>query len=225
MHIRGCHNTIADTISRLHQPGQLYHLCSLLRTFYNYCHPTYFLPDHMSPLSCSVFMPTKVGQLDKEVATLRQYTFAPSTKNNYRSQLKCYLEFCSEHALQPVPASPLTICRYIAFLARSKTFGTIQQYLLAIRILHLESGLRNPSEGQYQIQSLMRAVKRVKGCEQRYKQTLSLKQIHSLYHQLDMSHVPDIQLWAIITACFYGLLPHWISHGGISAKHGTPGRC
>ena len=57
LHIRGCHNTIADSISRLHQPGQLYHLCSLLRTFYNYCHPTYFLPDHMSPLSALFLCP------------------------------------------------------------------------------------------------------------------------------------------------------------------------
>ena len=56
-HIRGCHNTIADTISRLHQPGQLYHLCSLLRTFHNDFHPTYFLPFHMSPLSALFLYP------------------------------------------------------------------------------------------------------------------------------------------------------------------------
>lgn len=145
-------------------------------------------------------------QLDKEVAALREHTYAPATKQNYKSQLRSYLEFCHTYNFQPVPASPENICRYIAYLARAKAFGTIQQYLSIIRLLHLNNNFANPLSSNHSVSSLMRAVKRVKGAEQNYKLTLSLNQIKALFKMLNMSSKPDLQLWAMISACFYGLL-------------------
>ncbi len=46
LHIPGHHNDIADAISRLHAPGQLFRLSSLLRTFHQGPHPLYFTPYH-----------------------------------------------------------------------------------------------------------------------------------------------------------------------------------
>ena len=123
-----------------------------------------------------------------------------------KSHVKCYIDFCTAYQLPPVPATPVNICRYITFLCRTKAFSTIQQYLSIIRLLHLELGLPHPYQGNHQISSLMKAVKRVKGNSQAYKLSLSLHQIKKLCSHLDLSKRPDAQTWCIIACCFYGLL-------------------
>ena len=145
-------------------------------------------------------------QLDAELADLRRKAYAPSTYRGYHSNIKTFLAFCSTHDLQPVPASPLTICRYITFLARDKALSTIQQYLSSVRLLHLELGYNHPYQDSYSVSSLLKGVKRVKGQSSAYKLPLSIKQIHSMHTHLDIASMPGLQLWCVINLCFYGLL-------------------
>lgn len=57
-HIPGINNEIPDAISRLHTPGQLHRLSSLLSIWYGEVgHPTYFLPNHASLASCLYLRP------------------------------------------------------------------------------------------------------------------------------------------------------------------------
>ena len=147
-----------------------------------------------------------MAQLDKEVAFLRTQTFAASTRQCHKSQLKCYMDFCTAHGIAPIPASTENVCRYIAFLCRSKTYSSILQYMSVIRLLHLEAGLPHPYAGNYHVSALLKGVKRVKGNEPNYKMTLSIDQLRQLKLHMDTSSLPDSQLWAMITACFFGLL-------------------
>jgi hypothetical protein len=50
-------NDLSDAISRLHAPGQMLRFDTLLNSFYNCSHPTYWLPGHMSHLSCVFLSP------------------------------------------------------------------------------------------------------------------------------------------------------------------------
>ena len=69
-HIEGSINHIPDSISRLHAPGQLLRLSSLLCTYYHpNVHPTYFLPNHMSYASHVFLLP----QLKKFHSQLYQW--------------------------------------------------------------------------------------------------------------------------------------------------------
>jgi hypothetical protein len=57
-HIAGVLNEIPDSISRLHSPGQMLRLSSLLNDFYHPdCHPTYILLNNMSSLSHIFLLP------------------------------------------------------------------------------------------------------------------------------------------------------------------------
>jgi hypothetical protein len=56
-YIRSENNQIPDAISRLHQPGQLLRLSTLLSPLFTAGHPTYFLPSHMSCLSWFFLLP------------------------------------------------------------------------------------------------------------------------------------------------------------------------
>ena len=105
-----------------------------------------------------------------------------------------------------MPASTVNICRYIVYLARTKRFSSINQYLNIIRLLHLENNLPHPYENNYHITSLLKGVKRVKGDIPNAKSVLHITEIHAMKASLDLSCLKDLQVWCAILLCFYGLL-------------------
>ena len=109
------------------------------------------------------------------------------------------------HNMNPFPATTQVICRYIAYLSRSKAFSTIQQHLAVISVIHRHIDEHNPTQG-IMVRSLMKGVKRYKGTEQKYKLTLSIQQIQRMFELLCIERTPDLQLWVMISMCFYGLL-------------------
>ena len=141
-----------------------------------------------------------------EVATLRCHSLSESTQANYRSHLKTYLTFCQYYRLPPFPATTTTICRYIAYLNRSRCYGTIQQYLSVLRLMHLNFGLKHPLTNNYPVTALLQAVKRTKGNAPNYKLTISIPQLREIRARLNTDVQEDAQLWAVITSRFFGLL-------------------
>ena len=147
-----------------------------------------------------------VRQLDEEVATWRACTFSESTKKIYKSQRDIYLSFCAKINCEPIPVTSVNLCRYIAFLARTRAFSTVQQYLNIIRIIHLELGLTNPLQDNFSVKSLLTGIKRSKGNTQRHKLPINPKDLLGIRNQLDLEAVKDAQFLAAVLTCFYGLL-------------------
>lgn len=145
-------------------------------------------------------------ELDAEIVRWRQMTFADSTKASYESQRRAYLMFCQSIEVSPVPASISTVCRYAAFLGRTKAFATVQQYLNIIRILHLELGLCNPLANNWPLTSLLRGMKRVKGSSQSFKLPISPEDLQLIHGRLNLNRRDDTLFWATIVTCFFGLL-------------------
>jgi hypothetical protein len=85
---------------------------------------------------CFIF--TQQRYLDEDVKSYRQSMFAESTKATYKSHLRSFLRFCLYIGYEPLPCTVETICRYIAFLARSLSYSSIPGYLNIIRLLHVE---------------------------------------------------------------------------------------
>ena len=89
--------------------------------------------------------PNDQQQLDGEVTNFRHQAYVPTIKSTYVSRRCSYLSFCVYYGYQPLPAAALTLSRYAAFLARSLSATSIRAYLNAVRILHLEHGLTDPT--------------------------------------------------------------------------------
>ena len=104
-------------------------------------------------------------------------------------------------------AATVNITRYIAFLARSKAYTSIQQYLSTLGVLYLELGLPHPIQDNYPITSLMKAVRRVEASPVHYKLPLSMDQSASLCKHLDHANIAHNQPWTIILSCFFFCLP------------------
>jgi hypothetical protein len=97
-------------------------------------------------------------QLQVEALAFKRASFSESTKATYRSHRNAYLRFCIFYDLCPVPAAQMTLKTYVAFLARSIKPVSINGYLNIIRIMHLEVGLENPLEANFELSMIKRGV-------------------------------------------------------------------
>lgn len=122
--------------------------------------------------------------------------------------MKSFLTFCEDYELSPLPASTQTITRYAAFLARSKCFSSVSQYLNIIRIIHVNFGHPNPLEDKWQIKAILKGIKRVKSNAPSFNQKMPLLPVHllSIHSKLDLSSTRHMQIWAAILCGFFGLL-------------------
>ena len=118
---------------------------------------------------------SRLQSLKTEVNQYKSLSLAKSTQSAYKSHLKAYLCFCIFFGCTPVPAERETICCYIAFLARSLSPCSIGSYLNIVRVLHLDAGLPNPLQNDWEIQMIKRGVARLKGVPIRQKLPITIE--------------------------------------------------
>lgn len=116
-----------------------------------------------------------------------------------------YLKFCSDVKCPPLPVSPENLCRYAAYLARSRAHSTVLQYLNILRIVSLEFGLPNPL-GSWEIKSLLTGVRRLKGSGSKQKLPILREHLAVFREKLDLQQSCDLQFWAACLMGFFGLL-------------------
>jgi hypothetical protein len=102
-------------------------------------------------------------ELKREASGFKRKAYALSTQKTYRSQLRRFFQFCLDFKCIPIPASQETLLCYTAYLARSLSASSIPKYLNVVRLLHVEAGLINPLEGNFELNMLKRGIRRVKG--------------------------------------------------------------
>lgn len=135
------------------------------------------------------------------MAQFRAASFAETTKRTYSTHRDSYLRFCLYMEYSPVPASPTTICRYIAFLSRSLKFKSIKQYLNIVGVIHKELGYPNPLLNNWLIVSTLRGVRRVLGDTVHQKLPITPDILLRVHNCLDFKSSLDASFWA---ACLIG---------------------
>jgi hypothetical protein len=150
-------------------------------------------------------MADELGSLRSEASGFRNAVFAQSTKKTYKSQVSCYIKFCLNFGLTPVPASQEMLVTYCSYLARSLSASSIPAYLNVIRLLHVEAGLPNPLQNNWEISSIQKGISRLMGKPPTQKSPVTVKILLDLYSTLDGSSA-DIAFWAACLVAFYGFL-------------------
>jgi hypothetical protein len=144
--------------------------------------------------------------LKDEARGYKSKAYALSTQKTYRSQIKRYLQFCIDYKCCPVPASQETLLCYVTFLARKLNPVSIPNYLNVVRILHLEAGLANPLEGNFELDLLKRGIKREKGVPVCQKAPITVEVLLKMYGVLDFTLPSDLSFWAAALLAFFGFL-------------------
>jgi hypothetical protein len=146
-----------------------------------------------------------LSALKLEVNRYKGSSLARSTQSTYRSHLNAYLRFCAYFGCVPIPADRDTVCCYVAFLARSLASSSINGYLNIIRLLHLDAGLPNPLENNWEVQQIKRGVARLKGIPIKQKHPITIQILREFFYLLD-HHTSslDKSFWAACLLAFYG---------------------
>lgn len=141
--------------------------------------------------------------LDKDVLMYRSNSFAASTWKTYSAQLSAYLDFCEKLDISVALISQLDLGRYIAILSRRLSFSSIRQYLNIVRLIHLDSGFKNPLEQNWYVSSILKGVRRVKGDSSLQKLPITLDILRHIFLTLDLNCSFERSFWAACLVAFF----------------------
>ena len=101
-----------------------------------------------------------------------------ATHLSYSSGQRCFIDFCLQFGLSNpdnsiLPASDVTILRFISYLSLSYQPSTVKSYLSAVRSLHVMLGLDNPFVNNPRIQLVLRGIKRLQGNNRRLRRPIT----------------------------------------------------
>ena len=152
-----------------------------------------------------------VSSLDQSWQHLLKNSLANNTQKTYSSAQKRFLKFCEEHDfLHPngsaVPASELTILRFIGSLSGFCQASTIRVYLSAVRSLHIQNGLEDPLVGCLRIPLVLRGLRRLKSSNRPQKIPITPLVLCSIKSQLNLDNYDDSMFWAACCMAFFGFL-------------------
>ena len=148
--------------------------------------------------------------LTETLAALQLLGVAPSTRRTYASGISRFGQFCTQYNLKLLPASSLTLHYFCAHLSNSLQFATIKTYLSAIRLLHIESGLSDPTQDTL-LQYVVRGIKRAQSSHTAHTRlpiTIHvLKDLKRALHDTTKLSLQDKRmLWVAFCTAFYGFL-------------------
>ena len=122
------------------------------------------------------------------------------------SQTRSYLSFYVYYGYQTLPAAGSTPNCYAAFLARSLSAPSIQAYLNAARILHLEQSLTEPIQNNFHLATTLQGIKRAKGVTVTKNKPITPQILLAIRNQINLDDPWHATFWAVCLVAFFGLL-------------------
>ena len=139
------------------------------------------------------------------------HSLAPSTRSTYSSAQRIFINFALTYNLlhptgSPIPASEHTLMLYATFLAHTLTPQSIKVYLSAVRTLHLEHGLTDPTSEATNLQRLLRGIKRVRGTASDSRLPITPSLLRAFVFHLNLAYPDHLVLWAALLLAFFSFL-------------------
>ena len=133
--------------------------------------------------------------------------WSPSTVRSYSSAQRQFLSFCSQWNLfndngLPLPASELTILRFIASLSKRLAASSIRNYLSAVRNLHIIYGLPDPLQDLPRVPLVLKGLKRVQGDNRRVKTPITSLVLFSMKLQLNFQLYDHVMFGLLVVLLF-----------------------
>ena len=148
------------------------------------------------------------AQLHTRLLQCRYHGVAPSTRCTYQSGIKAFITFCARFNISPLPTSSLTLQYFCAEISQTISYKTLKVYLAAIRLLHIEHDLPDPTDDSL-LELVCRGIHRQQGDNPRPRLPITINHLRTLKNQLRISQYSLLEqrmLWSSFTLAFYGFL-------------------
>lgn len=107
----------------------------------------------------------------------------------------------------PLPADEWTLCLFATYLADTIKYSSVKVYLSAIRSMHIDAGFSDPLLNGFQLQRVVRGIKRSQGTSLSSKRLPVTVDILKLMHShLSPILYDDVMFWSACTLAFFGFL-------------------
>ena len=141
--------------------------------------------------------------VDARVNALLSTALRPGTQHTYTSVQNRYIRFCTLYNVTPLPASELTLLRFIAHISTTVSSNSIPVYLAAVRSLHVINSYAPPPLTAPRVQLILKSLANIAPeIKQAVPITFSLL---SNMHNLISSSWDDSVLWACMMILFFGV--------------------
>ena len=126
------------------------------------------------------------AKLDELIRDYMKKALSPSTVKFYSIDLRIFSEWCASMELQPLPATPDTVARFLAQQASSGIKpATLIRRLATIRMAHEANGHANPTQHKG-VKAVFKGIKREKGTAQDKKAPATAERIAAM-----ITHCPE----------------------------------
>ena len=120
------------------------------------------------------------------------------------------MKFCSQFGISPLPLQEESLCRFVAGLSESVSWGTIRSYLSALRFYQIAAGLPDPTIASFPRLSYL--LKRIRKSTPEHTRTKRLpitphilRRLHGVWSQGTVSF-DESMLWAACCVGFFGFM-------------------
>lgn len=145
-------------------------------------------------------------ELDRDIGRAITAAWSKNTIATRNSQWRSFLGFCNEHQLTALPASDLTVARFMLFKAKSVKFVTINNYLSAIVSLHRYYGFKAGFRESYFIKTVLEGLKSILGMEVNQKVALSVDDLLAMHNHVHSGWGKNRIMWYALVVSFKTML-------------------
>lgn len=122
--------------------------------------------------------------LDNRAADYASKSRAEATVKAYTTDFTHFTNWCEQHGLDSLPATPETVTRYITHLAEDRRPSTITRRLSSISIVHKTLGHPSPTSAPA-VHDVMTGIRRTLGTATAEARPISLGDLHTM-----LAHTP-----------------------------------
>jgi len=136
-------------------------------------------------------------------------SLAEATRKSYATGIAKYAEFCNQAGLnleQALPAAEPTLCAFVAWASLTLAPDTVGSYLSAIRSLHVDLGLGDPTADRLVLKRTMTGMRKLHARPVTQKLPLTVGLLDTFKSHLDLHSHDDRVLWAALCLGVHALL-------------------
>lgn len=152
-----------------------------------------------------IYVAVDVCELDSELSNLIGLAWSKNTLITRNSQWGKFLKFCASIGVTPVPADPITVCRYLVYLSSTCKYVTVNNHLSAVCVLHRFYGHMREFRDCFVIKLTLSGIKSKYGDTPNPRRCLSLSHLRNMYDCLDDTGL-NFTLWTAVIFSFRTLL-------------------
>lgn len=130
----------------------------------------------VAPGEIATEISTELATLSDEARRFAELGIAENSKRAYKNDWKHFVDWCEDHHMQALPATPQQVTLYLTDLASTFATATIQRRMVSINKAHRLAGHPQPCKDEL-VQTVWKGIRRKKGSRRKKARPLLVEHV------------------------------------------------